>query len=662
MRSPSPDNDLEDQLDSSDPEMNSTAAVKSPVRTPAMAAMASGRAATSRAGQRQQHSRAEPNRQQSSSGIGQSQQHARAEPSKHQSSGSSSPPAAVSTAPVPVNQLSNAAMPAPAGMTQSSPAQSSVSLDPPVQNSQPAAQDNWAAPSAAQATRHAVEPVQRLESRHDAAQQTVTAADTTTPVKAQELLTDDQSTQTPRAHASPRRLTRAPPGRDPLWPLASQAGLWEGLPPREGANVSPSGMDFASADMPGAFAPLSPEVQHQGSDSTQDARQNSGISYEKLHAHEQQSEQLLRHWQLNSQRQMASQQHQSRPSGLMPMLGQLPQQLQDSGHVHEQLPQQLHWQTPATAELPQQLQGQMPASEQLPRQLSSQSLSERPQLSAHQGHDQSDPFPASLLPSSSLPAHSRAAHTVPTAAESVPSQAAVATAVSDTAAAAAPPLRAAQGHNNAAAPVQSMSSNFAAAAAAAIAVTQPQQTAGSDAHPSAAFFARPPLPLHGPHLAMGEPYYHAPSHAASSGSLPQGYGRPPHGYGRPPAVPSGSWSAAAQEGQEWLSGGGWPPHVMSRHPPIGPSFSQMQRLRDTGATAVPCLCLEQLWAFTIKQYFGGIVGMLFYVLRRYIMIYCWRQVQCMLVPLPGLEAANCSACNLMCIFFLLHVKCNDNVA
>ncbi len=571
MRSPSPDNDPKDQLDSSDPEMNSTAAVKSPVRMPAMAAMVSGRAALSRAGQRQQH--------------------ARAEPSKHQSSSSYSPPAAISATPVPVNQLANAAMPAPASTTQSSSAQPSVSLEP-VQNSQPAAQDSWTAPAAAQATRLAVGPVQTLESRHDAAQQTVTAADNTSPVKAQELLTDDQSTQTPRAHASPRRLNRAPPGRDPLWPLASQAGLWEGLPAHERANVSPSGVLFVSADMPGPFAPFSPEVQHQGSDFT-DARQKSGFSYERLHAHEQQSEQLLRHWQLDSQRQMASQQQQSRPSGLIPMLGQLPQQLQESGHVREQLPQQLHWQTPATAELPQQLQGQMHASEQLLRQLSGRSPFEGPQLPTHQGHDQSDHIRTSLLPSSSLPAHSRTAHTVGTAAESVPSQAAVATAVSNTAAAAAP-LHEAQGHRNAAAPAQSMSSNFAAAA---VAVTQHQQTAGSDAHPSAAYFAMPPLPLHGAHLAMGEPYYHAPSRAAISGSLPHGYGRTPHGYGRtphgygrPPAVSSGSWSAAAQEGQEWLPGGGEPPHVMSRHPPIVTSMSQMQRLRDTGATAVPCLC------------------------------------------------------------------------
>ncbi|KAL0041911.1 hypothetical protein WJX79_008730 [Trebouxia sp. C0005] len=245
MRSPSPDNDPQDQLDSSDPEMNSTAAVKSPVRLPAMAATAS------------------------------------------------------------------------------------------------------------------VGPVPTLVSRHDAAQQTVTAAENISPVKAQELLTDDQSTQTPRAHASPRRLSRAPPGRDPLWPLASQAGLWEGLPGHEKANVSPSRVLFASADMPGA-----------------------------------------------------------------------------------------------------------------------------------------------------------------------------------------------------------------------------------DAHPSAAYFAVPPLPLHGPHLAMGEPHYHASSRAAISGSLPDGYGRTPNGYGRPPAVPSSSWSAAAQEEEKWLPGRGGPPHVMPRHPPLLPSMSQMQRLRDTGAPEV----------------------------------------------------------------------------
>ncbi len=605
MRSPSPDNGPEDQPDSSDPEIEPSAPVKSPVRTPAMAAMASSRAASSRAGQRQQH--------------------ARAEPSKHQSSSSYSPPAAVSDfAPVPVNQLSNATMPAPASMTQASPAQPSVSLDQPVQNSQ-------AAPADAQATKNAV---QRLESRHDAAQQTVTAADTTTPVKAQELMTDDQSTQTPRAHASPRRLSRAPPGRDPLWPLASQAGFWEGPRAHERANVSPLGMEFASADMPGAFAPFSPEGQHQGSDLTQDARQNSGSSYERPHAHEQQSEQLLRHWQLNRQRQTAGQQQQSR-SGLMPMLGQLPQQLQESGHVQEQLPQQLHWQTPATAELPQQVHGQMPASKQLLRQLSSQGLSEGPQLSTHQGRDPSDHMPSSLLPPSSLPAPSRTAHTVPTAAESVSSQAAVATAVSDTAAAAS--LHEAQGHYNAAAPALSTPSIFAAAAA--IAVTQHQQAAGTFADPSAAYFARPPLPLHGPHLAMGEPYYHASSRPAISRSLP-------HGYGRPPALPSSSWSAAAQAGQEWLSGHGGPAHIMPRHPPIVTSMSQMQRLRDTGETAVPCLC-SNCGFYHQATFWGHCWEVVLHFQRKSMMTYCWWQVQCMLVPLPGPEAANCSACNVL---------------
>ncbi len=566
MRSPSPDNDPEDELGSSNPEIDPSAPVKSPVRKPATAATASGRAAASRAGQRQQH--------------------VRAEPSKHQSSSSSySPPAAVSTVPVPVKQLFNAAMPAPASMTQPSPAQPSVSLEQPVQNSQPPAQDSGEAPASAQATKHAVGPAHPLEGRHDAAQQTVTDADNTTPVKAQELLTDDQSTQTPRAHASPRRLTRAPPGRDPLWPLASQAGLWEGLPPHERANVSPSGMEFSSAGMPGAFAPFSPEVQHQVSGLTQDAKQ--GVNNARAHAHEQQSEHLIHHWQLDSQRQVASQQQQSCPSDQMPMLGQLLQQRQ--GHTN------------LRGQLPQQLQGQMPASEQLLRQLSSQGLSEGLQLPTHQGYDhQSDHMPSLLLPASSLPAHSRTAHTVPTSAESVPSQAAPATPVSDTAAAAAP-LHEAQEHHDAAAPAQIMSSNVAAAA---IAVTQHQQTTGSDAHHTAAYFTRPPLPLHGPHLVMGEPYYHASSHAASSGSLPQGYGRLPlsygrtphsygrtlHGYGRPPAVPSSSWSAAAQEEQEWLSGHSAPPHVMPRHPPIVTSMSQMQRLRDTGETAVPCLC------------------------------------------------------------------------
>ena len=561
MRSPSPDNDPEDQLDSSDLEMDSSEPVKSPVRTPATAAMASGRAASSRAGQ--------------------SQQHAMAEPSRHQSSSSSSPPAAVSAAPVPVTQLANAVMPAPASMTQAIPAQPGVSLDQPVQNSQPPAQDSWAVPAAAQATRHAVGPVQTLESRHDAAQQTMTAAENTTPVKAQELLTDDQSTQTPRAHASPRRLSHAPPGRDPLWPLASQAGLLEGVPAHQRANGLPLGVPFTSAYRLDPFAPFSPEVQDEGSGLTQLAKQNPGISHERPHAHEQQSEQLLRHRQLNSQRQMASQQQQSRPSDQMPMLGQLPQQRQGNVHVHGQLAQQL--------------QGQMPASEQLLRQLSSQGLSEGHQLPTHQGHGQSDPVPSSLLPPS-LPAP-RTAHAVAAAADSLASQAAAATAVSDLATAvsdtaAAAPLHDAQGHHNAAVPAENTSSNIAAAAAAAVAVTQHQQTAGPDAHPSAAYPAMPPLPLHGPHLAMGEPYYHASSHAAISGSLPHGYGRTPHGYGRPPAVPSGSWMAAAQEEQDWLSGGGGPPHVMPRHPPLVTSMSQMQRLRDTGATAVPCLCFN----------------------------------------------------------------------
>ncbi|KAA6417523.1 MAG: hypothetical protein FRX49_12503, partial [Trebouxia sp. A1-2] len=540
MRSPSPDNDPQDQLDSSDPEMNSTAAVKSPVRLPAMAATASGRAASSRAGQ--------------------SQQHARAEPIRHEDSSSYSPPAAVSAASVPDNQLANAAMPSPASTTQASPARPSVNLDQPVQISQPAAQDSWAAPAVAQATRLAVGPVPTLVSRHDAAQQTVTAAENISPVKAQELLTDDQSTQTPRAHASPRRLSRAPPGRDPLWPLASQAGLWEGLPGHEKANVSPSRVLFASADMPGPFAPFSPEVQHQGPDLTQDARRNLGSSYERLHAHEQQSEHLLRHWQPDSQRQMASQQQQPRPSDQMPMLGQLP-----NVDVYRQLPQQM--------------QRQMPASEQL---LRSQGFSEGSQLPTHQGQDQSDHIQTALLPSSSLSEPSRAAHAVAAAADSLTSQAAAATAVSDIAAAA--PSNEAQGHHSAAAPAHSMSSNFAAAAA--VAVTQPQQTAGADAHPSAAYFAVPPLPLHGPHLAMGEPHYHASSRAAISGSLPDGYGRTPNGYGRPPAVPSSSWSAAAQEEEKWLPGRGGPPHVMPRHPPLLPSMSQMQRLRDTGAPEV----------------------------------------------------------------------------
>ena len=544
MRSPSPDNNPEDQLDSSNAEINPSAPVKSPVRRPATAAMASGRAASSRAGQWQQH--------------------VRAEPSKHQSSSNSySSPGAVSTAPVPVNQLADAAMPAPASMTQASPAQPGVNLDQPEQKWQPAAQDGWEAPAAAQAARHAVGPSLPLVGRHDAAQQTVTAADTATPIKAQELLTDDQSTQTPRAHASPRRLSRAPPGRDPLWPLVSQAGLWEGLPPREGAIVSPSAGAFASADMPGAFAPFSPEVQHQGSGLSQDAKQ--GVNNAMLHAHERQSEQLLRHWQLDSQRQMASQQQQSLLSDQMRRLGQLPQQVQ----------------------------GQLPASEQLLRQLSSQGLSEGPQLPTHQGHDQSDPFPALLLPSS-LPAHSRTAHTVTTAAESVTSQAAVAPAVSDIAAAAAAPLPEAQKHHDAAVPAQTMSSSVAAAA---IAVTQHQQTAGSNAHPDTANFAMPPLPLHGPHLAMGEPYYRASSHGTISGSLPNGhgrpslsYGRPPHSYGRPLAVPSSSWWADAQEEQKWLPGHGAPAHVMPMHPPIVTSMGQLQRLRDTGETAVPCLC------------------------------------------------------------------------
>ena len=550
MRSPSPDNDPEDQLDSSNAEINPSAPVKSPVRRSATAAMASGRAASSRAGQWQQH--------------------VRAEPSKHQSSSNSyNSPGAVSTAPVPVNQLADAAMPAPASMTQASPAQPGVNLDQPVQKWQPAAQDGWEAPAAAQAARHAVRPSLPLEGRHDAAQQTVTAADTATPVKAQELLTDDQSTQTPRAHASPRRLSRAPPGRDPLRPLASQAGLWEGLPPREGAIVSPSGVAFASADMPGAFAPFSPEVQHQRSGWTQDAKQ--GVNNAMLHAHERQSEQLLHHWQLDSQRQMASQQQQSLLSDQMRRLGQLPQQVQ----------------------------GQVPASEQLLRQLSSQGLSGGPQLPTHQGHDQSDPFPALLLPSS-LPARSRTAHTVATAAESLTSQAAVATAVSDTAAAAAP-LHEAQKHHDAAVPAQIMSSSVAAAA---IAVTQHQQTAGSNAHPDTANFAMPPLPLHGPHLAISEPYYRASSHGTISGSLPNGhgrpshsygrpphsYGRPPHSYGRPPAVPSSSWWADAQEEQKWVPGHGAPAHVTPMHPPIVTSMGQMQRLRDTGETAVPCLC------------------------------------------------------------------------
>ncbi|KAL0037503.1 hypothetical protein WJX77_000390 [Trebouxia sp. C0004] len=546
MRSPSPDNDPEDQLDSFEPEMKSSAPAKSPVRPPAMATVSLGRAASSRAGQRQQH--------------------ARAAASKHQSSSRYSPPAAVTAAHVAVNQLSNATMPASASMTQASPAQPSVSLDQPVQNSQPPEQNSWPVPAAAQATRHAVGPFQTVESRHDAAQQTVTAAESRTPVKAQELLTDDQSTQTPRAHASPRRLSRAPPGRDPLWPLASQAGLWEGLPAHERANDSPSGVLFASADMPGLFAPFSPEVQHPGSGLTQLAKQNQRVNNEMAHAPEQQSEQLLRHWQLDTQRQMASQQQQPLLSDQTPLLGQLLQQRQGNIYDCGQLPQQ---------------QGQVPASEQLLRQLSSQGFSEGPQLPTHHlGHDPSDHIPTSLPPASSLPAPSRAAHAVAAAADAITRQAAEATAVCEKTAAA--PLHGAQGHHDAAVPAQITTRNVAAA----VDVMQQQQSAGSDAHPSAAYSARPPLPLHGPHLAMGEPYYHASSHAAISGSLPQAYGRPPHGYGRPPAVPSSSWFAAAQEGQEWLPGGGGPSHVMPRHPPIMTSMSQMQRLRDAGAPEV----------------------------------------------------------------------------
>ncbi|KAL0047478.1 hypothetical protein WJX82_004486 [Trebouxia sp. C0006] len=78
----------------------------------------------------------------------------------------------------------------------------------------------------------------------------------------------------------------------------------------------------------------------------------------------------------------------------------------------------------------------------------------------------------------------------------------------------------------------------------------------------------------------------SPVRTPAMAAMASGYGRPLHGYGRPPAVPSGSWSAAAQERQEWLTGRGGPPHVMPRHPPIVPSMGQIQCLRDDGAPEV----------------------------------------------------------------------------
>ena len=525
MRSPCPERDPDDHPDSSDAKLM----VAPPVAKRPAAAVSSGGAAPVNAGQNQSQVRAEQSQDPSSS---------------------KSPSATESAAFLPAGEPANAVKPALASKPTAAPAQYSASQAQAGHQSQQPAQDVAAAAAAAAATQASASGAVSSavsNSRHDAAQQTVAAAEDGTPIKVRRFMTDHQSTQTPRAHASPCRLSCAPPGREPKLPFASWADISDGLPsghdmhpsPGQRADAFPSNSPFKpAAGSEAPFRTSSTEQQYEyeepGLSAGQLPRQSQGVSHEqsqgRMHADEQHLEQMPSQWLHDGQRQAASQQ-------------QLPQQLQGHGPVPAQAP----------------LQGQMSADQHLPMQLSDLSSSRAHQLPQNQGNATDVSLPASLPPYICHPAHSRAEHAVCTAgdnAQSVPSQAAAPTASSDAPAAA---VHGALQPGQAARPMHNIPDS--AAAAAAVRALQQSQIAGLQAQPSPPYVAMPSLPLCGPQIPMPEPQQHPFSHARDERAHDQGYHQqlaaaPSFGESRPMMDEiDGSWRAVAEHEEERVSGG-----------------------------------------------------------------------------------------------------------
>lgn len=361
MRSPSPESDPEGQPESSNPKpMTAPPVAKLPA-----AAVSSGRAVPVNAGQNPSQARAERS---------------------HNRSSSQSPSAAVSAGLPPAGEPANTVKPALASNTVPAPAQYIASQTQAEHQSQKPVQDVAAAATATQAPESGAAPSDVLNSRHDAAQQTVAAAEDRSPIKVRRVMTDHQSTQTPRAHASPRRLSRAPPGREPQLPFASWADTSDGLPlghgsypsPGQRADAFPSILPFkqaAASEAPCRSCSTEQQYEEPGLSAGLFARQSQGVSHEQLqehtHADEQHLKQMPSQWLHDGQRQAIGQQ-------------QLPQQLQGHGAV--------------PAQVAQQLQGQMSADAHLPIQLSDLGISEAHQPPQTQGNATDVSLPALLPP------------------------------------------------------------------------------------------------------------------------------------------------------------------------------------------------------------------------------------------------------------------------
>ena len=527
MRSPSPEANPKDFTDSSMEDLGSrpqlTASVRQPVTAlgpPGRQDLQQGRAGSHRAGQSLRQGRAEPI-------IDLTNRH---------------------------SPSSLAVDPNPDAKDPKTPAAPQHGLQLPV------AAAREAASASTQSTASDIVPVKQGNNRCDATQQTAPiAADSTpvSPVKMPEVSTDERSTQTPIAYASPRPLWHAPPGRDSQWPVAGQSPVFDGQPPGherhssapQRADPLPSGVPFEAASRAHPFAAAKP------------------VSL-----------------RLHSQGQMQRQQ---------PVLAQ--GRFASQGQVTGQLPQQLPVQLPDSAQLLTQLSGQDSVGNQ------------QPVWSAGHPAVLSDILRGVTLSDSAQPLYSRAADALPApdvtqVLDPLGTRTVDSTGVSGNLGSGLPH---AQQHDDGAAPTRSASGSAShtqqqadgvasarggshSASHAASGVQQPHLVS-SDAQASAPYLAVPSLPFQGPHIAGAESDRNGASHSGN-GDASRGYYQ---SYSKPAYIPSGqtvgggddSWLAAAEQEEGWLSGAGGPALLMPRRPTLS-DLQQMPHQRRDGKRAL----------------------------------------------------------------------------
>ena len=465
MRSPSPE---ANHGDPTEPDLESRPSVKSPLKQPVTAA-----AVPNRAGQ----SKSEASRDRGSS--------------QNPSNLFPASPAALS-----VEQQLGVVTSASASNRQ--PTDRSAELPAVATKGQYSSQSLSAAPASAEAAKPDVVSTKLAESGREATQQTSSATTSSSPVKLQGVYTDERSTQTPRAHASPRVLRCAPPGRDSHRPSAIQANLLDGFPPgldrqnptHSRAGTFLSGWPSHSADHPDPFSspiPVSPAIYNPGSTANQE-----------IH---------MTHGPIASQQYAVSQE-----------------------------------------QLPQHVLRHLGASEQLLTQLASQALAQQGHASSH-----SEVSTGSTLSPFAEAAHDRAADaahmpSMPQSAPLVTSLADIAGGSDSQAAAVLPAQQQEAG--------SATSQNASSSAAFAVSSMQQQQhhfSAGSAAQPSAPFFRVSSLPLQAPQFPIAEGPQHRPSPNRS------GIRDPYYGYSQASFLPFGlarvdredAWQIATSQDDEF---------------------------------------------------------------------------------------------------------------